>query len=440
MMKSLNIELEKLFFLEALADTKWFEFGEESFFKDETYKLLYSVARQFFYKYKSPLTKAQLKQVVLNNEKLSSKISMGDIDVIFKYENERTSLDSNWVTEQLEAWIKYNNLQKSFQDISSYMSVTQVDADNINSVITKVKQIVVDANNVSFDDTIGYDFFDPKAHKVDVLDLISSGKNFYDRYTKGYERGNLIAYIGPPNVGKSQFLGNDAAYFVRAGFNVVLISAEMKETQFIHRIGANVLGIPKKKYMDWSQDEGRVSQKLKELDDEYQSMGRNLGKFMISQMVDPNVLQIENKVKKIEDHWGQKVDVVIVDYIGICSDYRNPNTENTYLKGKNITKDMRDTAMLHDWLFITGNQTNADGMDSSDLSMKSIAESKALAHNADVLYGIIQDPMMLNNDEYWLKIIKNRDGAGKGVKCKYKMNWEYLRLEETTEIEEKLSF
>jgi hypothetical protein len=35
--------------------------------------------------------------------------------------------------------------------------------------------------------------------------------------------------------------------------------------------------------------------------------------------------------------------------------------------------------------------------------------------------------------EYWIKILKIRDGEGKNLKCKFTINYDYMRLNETNE-------
>jgi hypothetical protein len=66
--------------------------------------------------------------------------------------------------------------------------------------------------------------------------------------------------------------------------------------------------------------------------------------------------------------------------------------------------------------------------------MTDIAESAGLSHTADVMLGIIQDDLMRANQEYWLKVLKIRDGEGKGTKCKLNIDWNYMRLQETHEM------
>ena len=52
----------------------------------------------------------------------------------------------------------------------------------------------------------------------------------------------------------------------------------------------------------------------------------------------------------------------------------------------------------------------------------------------DIIYGIIQDTSMHMNNEYWLKILKIRNGQGKNSRCLYRIDYSYMRLIETDTI------
>jgi hypothetical protein len=66
--------------------------------------------------------------------------------------------------------------------------------------------------------------------------------------------------------------------------------------------------------------------------------------------------------------------------------------------------------------------------------MGDVAESAGLSHTADLMLGIIQDDLMRASSEYWLKVLKIRDGEGKGVKCRLDINYQYMRLTETDDV------
>ena len=104
------------------------------------------------------------------------------------------------------------------------------------------------------------------------------------------------------------------------------------------------------------------------------------------------------------------------------------------MKIKQIAEDLRAMGDRNNWLIITATQIKRSGYESSDISMEDIAESAGLSHTADMIYGIIQDPVMHSNYEYWLKILKIRDGEGKNTKCRFDINYNYMRLTETNDV------
>jgi hypothetical protein len=153
--------------------------------------------------------------------------------------------------------------------------------------------------------------------------------------------------------------------------------------------------------------------------------------FPTSQATVPD---IEAYIKQLEEEKKIKIGAVIVDYINILANYRNPNTENTYMKIKQIAEDLRAMSVRNKFLVITATQITRNGYNSSDISMTDIAESAGLSHTADVMLGIIQDDLMRSNMEYWLKLLKIRDGEGKGTKCRLEINYNYMRLTETDDV------
>ena len=104
------------------------------------------------------------------------------------------------------------------------------------------------------------------------------------------------------------------------------------------------------------------------------------------------------------------------------------------MKIKQIAEDLRAMGIRNNWLIVTATQITRSGYNSSDITMTDIAESAGLSHTADVMLGIIQDDIMRAANEYRLKVLKIRDGEGKGTKCKLDINYSYMRLMETEEI------
>tara|TARA_Y100000389_G_C17462012_1_gene522494 strand:- start:2869 stop:4071 length:1203 start_codon:yes stop_codon:yes gene_type:complete len=265
-----------------------------------------------------------------------------------------------------------------------------------------------------------------------VRDVINTGEyeNMYDIELE--DGSDHLYYTNGILSHNSIWLANDAATFVRMGYNTAVISAEMADHKFIKRIGSNLLDITMGNYDSKSNDKDFISRKLKTVGVGLTPPGKLfVKKYPTSQAT---VVDIENYLLDVEEKTGCKLKAVVIDYINILSNYRNPNGDNTYMKIKQIAEDLRAMGDRNNWLIITATQIKRSGYESSDISMEDIAESAGLSHTADMIYGIIQDPIMHSNYEYWLKILKIRDGEGKNTKCRFNINYEYMRLTETSDV------
>jgi hypothetical protein len=112
--------------------------------------------------------------------------------------------------------------------------------------------------------------------------------------------------------------------------------------------------------------------------------------------------------------------------------WRNPNSENTYMKIKQIAEDIRGVAMSNQWAIVTATQTKQSEFDSTDLSISSASESSGLVATVDGLFGIIQDPMMYANREYKLKLVANRDDGYKNSYKMFNVDYTYMRILENS--------
>ena len=242
----------------------------------------------------------------------------------------------------------------------------------------------------------------------------------------------VVVYAGEQNIGKSIWLANDAANFVRMGHNVVFITAEMSAQKVLKRIGANLLHIPMSDYDKNSGNRDYMKRRLEKVSRGLLPPGKLFVKeYPTSQGTIPD---IEAYLKDLEEAQDHKVNVLVVDYINILANYRNPNTENTYMKIKQIAEDLRALAVKRNMLVISATQINRGAWDATEVRMENIAESAGLAHTADVMYALIQDSVMHSEREYWLKVLKIRDGQGKGSRCKFDIDYEHMRLTETDDI------
>ena len=425
-----SVDYEKLFFLYSLKNPKYLRNFYPGFFASEDIDALSNLAVKFHERFNESPTKEQLKLLV-QKSKFSDKITNNVIDVIF--DENMSQYEDSWLKQIAESWIKWRNFDQELIKLYEYVKMQNVTPDNVENVINTAIDRLVRRGNISFDDDLGADFFIPESHRQELTKRVSSGKDFVDRLLGGgYDTKTLITYIGEPGIGKSIWLCNDAASFMVRGFNVLYVSAEMGFKKVTKRIGSNVLNIKMDEYDKVSQNTDLIKRKLQNVSSGVMPPGKLIVKEYPTSSV--TVPEIEAFVSNIEEKMGFKIQVVIIDYMNILLNYRNPNTENTYMKIKQISEDLRGMAVRKELFVLSATQVSKGAWDSTDVRLEDIAESSGLVHTCDLIFAIIQDSTMHGNNEYWLKVLKIRDGEGKGTKCKFGIDYSHMKLTETNEV------
>jgi replicative DNA helicase len=424
-----NSDFEKIFYLYVRGNQNYLKTVTKEFFENEEIGTLFEIDKTFFNRFKNVPTKEQLK-AISKQDKFTDKISDNIIDIIF--DEPIDSYDDKWVKETSEAMILWKNLDKSLIDTYEFIKTVKVNPNNVLEIINKVKTLINERNNITFNESMGRNFFEVESHIPEVNSKITTGHNWIDHLSGGYRTKSLIVYAGEQNIGKSIWLANDAVNYVKAGYDVAVITAEMAEIDFTYRIGSNLLNIQISEYEKIAKNPDAIKSKLTNLRGGVIPPGNLFIKEYPTSQATVN--DIEGYLKELEITKGVKLKVVIIDYINILSNFRNPNSENTYMKVKQIAEDLRAMAVRNEWIVITATQINRGGYDSTELNMGHIAESAGLSHTADVIYGIIQDSTMLVNNQYFLKLLKIRNGSGKNSRCLYNIDYRYMRLLETETV------
>lgn len=433
-----SIEQEKLVFAHALKRPQYLLSMGGDFFSNPDIQYLANTAKQFYKEYKETPSCEQMKASIKGDKK---EIEPEIVDTI--YNVELNAYDSEWLSQLTEGWIKFRTLNHNLFTAATMLKTTDITLENVESIVEKCASIVGDTNLVSFDNDLGDDFFDIDCHKNIKENKIPSPWDYWNKVSHGgLDHKTLTCYIGGTNVGKSIVLCNDAAYYVKSGKNVLFITCEMAKEKVIRRISANLFDMKLEDYDVLVENPQNVKKKLKNF------CNMNMfppGKLRIKEMPtgQGTVLDVERYIKDVEDKLKYKVDVVVIDYINIMSNYRQPNSENTYLKIKTLAEDLRGLAVKYDILMITASQIGRNALDSSDINLTDISESMGLTHTVDNCIGIIQTEEMrigdINEDGvavpyYWMKILKIREGEGKDTKFKVEINYSKMKLIEKTDV------
>ena len=426
-MKS-SIDHEKIFFNYFLTKPHYLKGTGDGFFANRDLDQIAKLSKAFYLKFGESPSKQQMNALVKDDP---NEISGDIVDSIYNINTKE--YDPDWLKRTGEAWVKWKHFDKQLVRTIEYVKTQDVSPENVEDVVQRAIGMISTDGSINFDTDVGLDFFNPESHVQRTSKKIETGWSFVDRVSGGgYDTKSLVVYAGEQNIGKSIWLANDAANFVRMGHNVVFITAEMSAQKVLKRIGANLLHIPMSEYDQHSGNRDYMKRRLEKVSRGLLPPGKLFVKeYPTSQGTIPD---IEAYLKDLEEAQDHKVNVLVVDYINILANYRNPNTENTYMKIKQIAEDLRALAVKRNMLVISATQINRGAWDATEVRMENIAESAGLAHTADVMYALIQDSVMHAEREYWLKVLKIRDGQGKGSRCRFDIDYEHMRLTETDDI------
>lgn len=433
----ISLELEKKFFHVILENREYLNRVHASFFENRDIGLLYKYATKFMEKYSDDIpTKDQLLYMIKKSGR-EDILTTPKVEII--WEAKYKEYDKSWYKKTMEGWIRYKSMVRGITQAGEFMRSKEIDEENAQSMCDSAMKIVNQYGFISFHDSKGLDFFNAESHYYDESAVKKpTGFPHIDMVTEGgITPGELWVFAGLPNVGKSIWLCNIAKGFVEEGANVVYISLEMNSPKVMRRIGANMFNIPVGEYFETARD----TQRMKEIIQKYKKQVgfmKDIGnlyveKFPTSDLDVPTLQSF--LIENIEKVNGFKIDVVVIDYINIMKNWRNPNSENTYLTIKQISEDLRGMGDRNNWSIITATQfnRNANDKNSGSIGMGNIAESSGLSHTMDVSFGIIQEGMMKSEGLFDLKVMKNRDGGYKDVIKKYNINYNYMKLTEHSE-------
>lgn len=266
-----------------------------------------------------------------------------------------------------------------------------------------------------------------------VKNIFKAVKLPEEMYDLQLNKGNRRFYTNGILSHNSIWLANFAANAVKLGHNSAVLSFEMQDRHVVKRLGANMLDITMSEYSEAARDKDKIKKLLAGISfDSLQIPGKLFVKEYPTSSA--SVKDIERYLLKMEDKHKFKFKTIFIDYINIIQNWRNPNSENTYMKIKQIAEDLRAMAKINNWAVISLTQINRGGFGASgQLSLSNIAESSGLGHTVDWMGGLIQDELMHAKCEYLLQTMLNRNEGYKNSRKKFNIDYTHMRLTEDAE-------
>ena len=357
-----------------------FPFLKTEYFMNISEKTLFGIIGEHIDKYKNSPSKEVLRIMLNERDNLTEEM----------YTNVFGLIDEIGTTED-------DNIQWLFDTTESFCQEKG-----------EIPKILTDALSVSFDPSIGHDYFDDSGERFDFYHKKESKIEFdlkmFNTITKGgLSRKSLNIVLAGTGVGKSLFMCHCAAANLTVGKNVLYITLEMAEEKIAERIDANLLdvsmedltGLAKDKYLSKL---GRIREKTigKLVVKEYPTAVAHVGHFRHL------INELSLKKKFIPD-------IIYVDYLNICSSSRlKGGIVNSYTYVKSIAEELRGLAVEHNVPVVSATQTTRGGYGNSDVELTDTSESFGLPATADLMFAIVSTDELEELNQIMVKQLKNR--------------------------------
>lgn len=379
---------------------------KEEYFSDYGQKLVYRLISNYVAKYNSVPTKEALLIEVEGVNGIKEREYEEATKLITEVASKEPENNLDWLIEKTETWCQDRAVYNAILE-----AVSIIDGSNKEKDKGALPQILSEALGVSFDTTIGHDYFDNAQERYEYYHRAEEKIKFHIQWLNqitngGVPRKTLNGILAPMNAGKSLVLCDFAAHYMRQGLNVVYISMEMAEERITERIEQNLMNmtsnelrlLDKKAFAKRLVDvkkrtPGRLVVK------EYPTAGAHAGHF--------RHLLNELAVKK-----KFKADVLIVDYLGICLSQRVRGANaNSYTIVKSISEELRGLCVEFNLIGWTASQTTRAGIGNSDIEMSDVSESIGIAATLDFLLAYIRTKELDAEKKAMFKNIKSRYGS-----------------------------
>ena len=441
--------IEKYFFAYIMENPKFFQRVEPMNFQNPKIKFIFERIRNYYL--------GQEKGIVPSNHKVFELIRMDDPDgkaINNEYLKGLLNVDIGemvqgeddvFLKNSFYSWCTYNQMKvKMYEAIDWIRDMNEIDYDNTKLIAEKLKDAMGNATLMNYDDeNIGLDFFDVDAHVQNTNESkISTGWSSIDELLNGgWSRKTLNIITGGSNSGKSLWLCNIGVNAADSGKNVLYVTLEMAESEVMKRAGSKWMKIPIDEYDNKSKDKVYMQRKLKELSCKTSMHSDNIfetsiGNFFVKEFPSGtcSISDIDSHIKLVEETRGIKIDMVIVDYLTSMQPEKGDKS-SLFTNGKYLSNGLRAIAQVRNLVMISAMQIGKDSQGANDINMNDISESKSVAENSDIIFGIIRPDNMRREKKYILKLLKLRNGSFKWEKTHFDFNDKYLSMENDKKLD-----
>lgn len=398
------------------------------------------IIRDYYERYDSSPSKVALEQESFNLCKGSNSKSETIQDYLDCLDrmDEMEFNDSKYLDEIIIKFGKRQAFVSAIVDttdiVNKYDPTSKVEFDWNN--IVKKFTTAFDTGENTFD--FGMNYFDNYEERIygytqneDVIDRFKTGINLLDeKLNGGVGRGEMFVVLAPPGRGKTSFLINIGATTLREDKMVIHFSLENDEKQIMRNYDQRIMG----KSLDYIKEHA---------EDVIQAIGRTRkycknGLLLVKKYPTKGVTvdTLKSFIRRAEDHFNRKADVVIVDYGAILKPKSNFSDKRNVIEGN--YEDLRAMADELSVCVATGAQGNRSSLSKKVVTTEDLAECFAIANTADIIVALCQTIAEKQAGKIRGYLAKVRDSAD-GILLDGTIDYETKKIEFNQDISQTMA-
>lgn len=402
--------IDKAFFLKTLPVL------ESSIFNSQAISNIYSIMRKYYDVYKKSPESQEIITLAqdIPNPEIRLEISNKLINL-----NNINQIDLKFLDDYTIQYIKNQLFEKALVIGADFID------KKTESSKQKAKELIDKAQTITLIQDLGDNYLELD-NRLDYYQNPEKGLKYKDftEFNKflgeGILNGTLNVFLAPPGIGKSMMISFTISDFLKQKKNILLVSMEMSNYEFMKRLDANLLDIPIKELSNPDFKE--------QIKEKFEIIKSDLGNLYL-QNYQPNTFSA-NTLSALLDMYrtnGISIDCVFLDYLGIMkSDKLNPNV-GLYSYIKSIGEEVRGVAKQWNIPVFSASQLNRGGVnkDSKEVDNSLISDSMGTAMTADLLVMLLQTEAQKEVNQITFKITKNRYT---GLTREFKADVDYQKM------------
>lgn len=399
----MKLTTERLIIHSILNDHEFFrkagQFIKTDHFEENETRVIYSLIEDYVANYTDRPSNTELKTLLNKQAANPEHVDLMHDIVDFEPDDE---ISTEWMLNEAEEYCKDRAIKMALMEsLDIIEGKSKLPREAVSDLMDR-------AINFKFDADIGLNFYEDIDRKVagyqESVSKIPFKLAMLNKITNGgFERKTVNVVAAPTGFGKSIWLGDEAVFQSKQGFNTVYLTFEMSDDRISRRMDANA--------NDMTMDDLRKASE-ESLRGRFVDLQKKKHGYLILKEFGPGEVtaaKIRLYLKEVEMTLGEPADVVCVDYLNLMASARF-KSDQTYMLLKGVCEELVQLAKKNNIAVLTATQFNRGGQKNSSPEIKDISESQAVANTVDFLLALFDTEELEKINRAVGKQLKNRYG------------------------------